>query len=155
VAGANAAADLFFARLLDDRDAGQPANLIRLMFDLDGIRPFVANWDAAADALVQRMHREAVGGIPDPATAALLQEALAYPGVPARWRAPGFTRTPLPVVPVEFRKGGLALSYFSAVTTLGTPQDAMLQEIRLESFFPADQATGAHRWEHRPAGAGS
>ena len=26
----------------------------------------------------------------------------------------------------------------------------MLQEIRLESFFPADQTTVAHRWEHHP-----
>jgi hypothetical protein len=32
------------------------------------------------------------------------------------------------------------------VTTLGTPQDAMLQEIRLESFFPADETTAAHYW---------
>jgi hypothetical protein len=52
----------------------------------------------------------------------------------------------VPVVPVEFEKAGLALSYFSTVTTLGTPQDAMLQEIRIESFFPADEATAAHAW---------
>jgi hypothetical protein len=76
-------------------------------------------------------------------------EALGYPGVPAQWRTPDFTRTPLPVIPVEFSKDGLGLSYFSAVTTLGTPQDAMLQEIRLESFFPADEATAAHSWERR------
>jgi len=124
--------------------------VIRLMFDPDGIRPFVENWEAAADALVQRVHREAVGGLPDPATAALLQEALAYPGVPAQWRSPDFARTPLPVVPVEFRKGGRALSYFSTVTTLGTPQDAMLQEIRVESFFPPTRpprrTTGKRSW---------
>ena len=112
------------------------------------------NWEAAADALVQRVHREAVGGVPDPATVALLEEALAYPGVPTEWHSPDFARTPLPVAPVEFRKGGLALSYFSTMTALGTPQDAMLQEIRLESFFPADQTTAAHRWEHHPAGIG-
>jgi hypothetical protein len=46
----------------------------------------------------------------------------------------------------RLHKDGLALSYFSTVTTLGTPQDAMLQEIRLESFFPADEATAAHAW---------
>jgi hypothetical protein len=147
---ANGAAELFFGWLLGDGDPGQPANVVRLMFDPGGIRPFVVNWEAAADALVQRVHREAVGGIPDPATDALLQQALAYPGVPAQWRSPDFTRTPLPVIPVEFRKGGLALSYFSTVTTLGTPQDAMLQEIRLESFFPGDEATAAHRWERPP-----
>jgi transcriptional regulator with XRE-family HTH domain len=151
----NDAADLFFGWLVGNANARQPANVIRLMFDPDGIRPFVQNWEAAADALVQRVHREAVGGIPDPATIALLEEALAYPGVPAQWRSPDFARTPLPVVPIEFRKGGLALSYFSTVTTLGTPQDAMLQEIRLESFFPADQTTVAHRWEHNPESIGN
>ena len=73
-------------------------------------------------------------------------------GVPAEWRSPDFARTPVPVIPIEFGKEGLVLSYFSTVTTLGTPQDAMLQEIRLESFFPADQATTAHRWERHPEG---
>jgi hypothetical protein len=61
---------------------------------------------------------------------------------------PDFERPPVPVVPVAFEKDGLALSYFSTVTTLGTAQDAMLQEIRLESFFPADETTAAHR-SHR------
>ena len=50
------------------------------------------------------------------------------------------------MVPVEFEKDGLALSYLSTVTTLGTPQDAMLQETRIESFFPADAPTAAHAW---------
>ena len=74
---------------------------------------------------------------------------------PETWPSPDFGRTPLPVVPIEFRKGALALSYFSTVTTLGTPQDAMLQEIRLESFFPVDETTAAHHWEHHPEGTGN
>ena len=48
---------------------------------------------------------------------------------------------PTPIVPIRFRKGDFAMTYFSAVTTLGTPQDVTSQEIRLESFFPADAAT--------------
>jgi hypothetical protein len=54
-------------------------------------------------------------------------------------------------VPIEFAKDGLALSYFSTVTNLGTPQDAMLQEIRIESFFPADEPTAAHNWAENRA----
>ena len=69
--------------------------------------------------------------------------------MPSRWRTPDFRTPPLPIVPVDFDKDGLALSYFSTVTTLGTPQDAMSQEIRLESFFPADEATTTHA--HRQA----
>jgi MmyB-like transcription regulator ligand binding domain len=135
-----------FSWLLGEREHEAPANVVRLMFDPNGLRPFVANWQAVAEALIQRVHREAVGGVPDPETLALLDEALAYEGVPSTWLSPDFRAAPLPVIPVEFEKEGLALSYFSTVTTLGTPQDAMLQEIRLESFIPADEATAAHAW---------
>jgi transcriptional regulator with XRE-family HTH domain len=145
VTGANGAAGRFFAWLLGPR-AREPANVVRLMFAPDGLRPHVANWEAAAEALMQRVHREAVGGVIDPATLALRDEALAQPGVPAAWALPDPARVPLPVVPITFAKDGLVLSYFSAVTTLGTPQDALLQEIRIESFFPADEATAAHAW---------
>jgi transcriptional regulator with XRE-family HTH domain len=139
---ANDGAQALFGWLLGER-AAEPANVIRLMFDPGGLRPYVANWEAAAEALVQRVHREAVGGVPDSRTRELLAEALAQPGVPRRWRTPDLARPPLPVVPVSFAKDGVALSYFSAVTTLGTPQDALLQEIRIESFFPADAATAS------------
>jgi transcriptional regulator with XRE-family HTH domain len=143
---ANAAATAMFAWLLGRERSEGPANVLRLMFDPDGLRPFVANWEQVAEALVQRVHREAIGGVPDPSTATLLQELLALPGVPDRWRAPDFTAAPLPVIPVAFRKGRLAVSYFSMVTTVGTPQDVTAEEIRLESFFPADQATETRRW---------
>jgi transcriptional regulator with XRE-family HTH domain len=142
----NSAAIAFFGWLLGDRDVEGPPNVIRLMFDPEGLRTFVRNWEDVAEALIQRVHREAVGGFPDPETVALLEQALGYPGVPSEWRSPDFRSPPLPVVPVEWMRDGLALSYFSTVTTLGTPQDAMLQEIRIESFFPADEATAAHAW---------
>jgi hypothetical protein len=35
----------------------------------------------------------------------------------------------------------LTLRLFSALTTFGTAQDIALQELRIESFFPADEAT--------------
>jgi len=42
---------------------------------------------------------------------------------------------------VEFRKGELTLRYFTTLTSLGTPHDITLQELRVESFFPADETT--------------
>jgi transcriptional regulator with XRE-family HTH domain len=124
-----------------------PPNVVRLMFDPAGLRPHVANWPDVARALIQRVHREAVGGVPDPRTAGLLAEVLAAPGVPRRWQEPDYTADLLPVVPVEFSRDGRTLRYFSMVTTVGTPQDIAAQEIRLESFFPTDDATAAHRWD--------
>ena len=45
------------------------------------------------------------------------------------------------LLPVHIRKDGLDLRLFSAIMTLGTPQDVTLQELRIETFFPADAAT--------------
>jgi transcriptional regulator with XRE-family HTH domain len=138
----NRAAARFFAFLLAGSGWDGPANVVRLMLSPDGLRPFVTNWEATAEALIRRVHREAVGGILDPATARLLEEVLAFPGVPARWRQPSpGGPLPPPILPVAFEKEGRSFRFFSALTTLGTPQDVLLQEIRIESFFPLDAAT--------------
>lgn len=138
----NAAAERFFAQLISLPGNGRAPNIVRLMFDPAGLRPFVANWESVAESLVQRIHREALGGVPDELTNGLLEEVLAYPGVPRRWRMPDLlTPFPGPYLAVQFRKGELAMDYFSTVTTLGTPLDVTLQEIRIECFFPANEDT--------------
>ena len=145
----NDAASRFFGYLLDPAPASGPANVIRMMFDPKGLRPFVLSWEAVAEALVTRIHREAVGGAPDPATVQLLDEVLAFPDVPRRWQRPN-PETPLtPVIPVSFRKGAKTFSYFSTVTTLGTAQDVTLQELRIECFFPMDAETEQNAKELR------
>jgi transcriptional regulator with XRE-family HTH domain len=140
---ANAAAARFFARLIGRTSDATAPNVIRLMFDPTGVRPYVANWEAVAFELIQRVHREALGGVPDTATSALLDEVLAYPGVPRRWATPDATAAPRPYLAIEFRKDDLALDFFSTVTTLGTPFDVTLQEMRIECFFPANERTRA------------
>jgi hypothetical protein len=66
---------------------------------------------------------------------------LSAAGVPARWRTLDLDISTARLLPVEFRKGDLALCYFNALTSLGTPHDITLQELRIEAFFPADEAT--------------
>jgi PAS domain-containing protein len=138
---ANGAAARFFGFLLGPDRAAEPANVLRLMFHPDGLRPFVKNWEAVGEALVQRVLREAVGRAPDQELRRLLAEILGYPGVPRAWSTGAGSARFLPVVPVSFQKGDRRFDFFSTVTTLGTPQDVTLQEIRIECFFPADVAT--------------
>src|SRR5512138_1052325 len=102
---ANAGAKRFFGFLLGDRPLPSPPNVLRLMFDPDGLRPYVANWEAVAEALVQRVHREAVGGMRDEIAARLLDEVLTYPGVPKRWARPDPEAPLVPVLPITFVKG--------------------------------------------------
>jgi MmyB-like transcription regulator ligand binding domain len=137
----NTAANAFFAYLMGGaRPEGRP-NVLRLMFDERYLKPCVENWDEVAGNLVQRAHREAVGGTPNEALKRVLKEVLAYPGVPERFASLDPSANVAPFVPVAFRRGDLAFRYFSLVTTLGTPQDVTLQELRVESFLPADAET--------------
>jgi transcriptional regulator with XRE-family HTH domain len=150
----NTAAARFFALLFAGRTPHGAGNVLRLMFHPDGLRSCVSNWEAVAHALVQRVHREALGGVLDDAGRALLAEILAYPGVPAALRTPDLEAALVPVVPVEFRHGERTFRFFSAVTVLGTPQDVTVQELRLETFFPFDADTDAAARElarHAPA----
>jgi hypothetical protein len=45
------------------------------------------------------------------------------------------------LLPVHLRKDALEVRLFSTIMTLGTPQDVTLQELRIETFFPADEAS--------------
>jgi len=137
----NNAAKTLFGLLLADSKAPEPPNVLRLMFHPAGLRPWVSNWEGVANALIQRVHREAVGGLPDQTTLKLLEEIKSYAGASEVLRTPDLSAPITPLLPIKFRKGKLAVDFFSAVTTLGTPLDVTLQEIRIECFFPADEQT--------------
>lgn len=153
IVATNGAASRLFGLLLGGRTPPGPPNVLRLMFHPEGLRPAVENWEAVAGALLQRVHREAIGGVLDETGRQILSEILAYPGVPAHWHAVDLGAPLVPVVPVSFRHDGQAFHFFSAVTVLGTPQDITVQELRIECFFPLDamSAAAARRLEERPA----
>ena len=139
---ANAATGHLVTALLDPKAVTElGGNAMRLMFHPDGFRPHIVNWEAGAAALIQWLHRDVLSGFADAETRRLLEELLAYPEVPARWRTLDLDVSTAPFLPVEFRKGDLALRYFTTLTSLGTPHDITLQELRIEAFFPADEAT--------------
>jgi len=118
-----------------------PPNAMRLMFHPNGFRPWIVNWEPTAASLIQWLHRDVATGFADAETRALLEELLSYPDTPRHWRALDLDASPAPFLPIEFRKGDLILRYFTTLTMLGTPHDITLQEVRVEGFFPADEAT--------------
>jgi len=116
-------------------------NAMRLMFHPRGFRPHIMNWEAMAAALIQWLHRDVLSGLGGTETRNLLNELLSYPGVPPRWRTLDLDVSTAPFLAIEFRKPDLELRYFSTLTSLGTPHDITLQELRIEAFFPADVET--------------
>jgi hypothetical protein len=61
---------------------------------------------------------------------------------------PGAERQVLPFLPVTLAKDGVELKLFTTIATLGTPRDVTVHELRIESFFPADDATADWFREH-------
>jgi transcriptional regulator with XRE-family HTH domain len=116
-------------------------NAMRLMFHPRGFRPHIVNWEAMAAALIQWLHRDVLSGLGGAETRRLLDELLSYPGVPPRWRGLDLDVSTAPFLAIEFQKDDLELRFFSTLTSLGTPHDITLQELRIEAFFPADAAS--------------
>ncbi|GAB2923002.1 helix-turn-helix transcriptional regulator [Paraburkholderia jirisanensis] len=142
----NDAAPRFFNCFIDMTARQGPRNMLHLMFDPHGMRPFVADWDSVSRSLLQRVHRESVGQVIDGDTTRLLDELLAYPDVPRDWQtwhAPAAAPA-TPVVPLGFVSGATVLRYFSLVTNVGAPRNVAAQELRLECLFPADDETEVH-----------
>jgi transcriptional regulator with XRE-family HTH domain len=119
-----------------------PANLADALLAPDGMRRYLLNWPEVALYFLRGVQADALAdGAPE--TAALLDRLVGYPGVPSLAQGPAADEPHGPVLTMHFRRGDVSLRLFTTIATLGTPQDVTLQEIRIESFFPADEATAA------------
>jgi MmyB-like transcription regulator ligand binding domain len=105
-----------------------------------GLRPFITNWQEVAHYFIRGVQADAqTDGSPE--TLTLLNRLLALPDVAALTEGPPPADTQAPVLPILFRHGDTPLRLFTTIATLGTPRDVTLQEIRVECFFPMDDAT--------------
>src|SRR5579862_1140452 len=110
----NSAAPRFFNMFVDLSARPKPRNLLHLMFDPAGMRPFIANWEEVARTLIQRIYREAVGRFVDEKSHELVAALLGYPGTKSEWRTPqpSHVVSDVPIIPISFIKDGQTLSYF-------------------------------------------
>ncbi|HEX6150685.1 helix-turn-helix transcriptional regulator [Nocardioides sp.] len=127
-----------FLAALPDELAGPPLNMLRATLHPDGLASQVVNleqWRAHTLRRVRRqLERTAASGL-----AELLAELESY-GDSDPPDPPGPTSHDL-VVPLQMATpyGDLALLY--TATVFGSPRDVTLDEIAIETFFPADDAT--------------
>ena len=122
---------------------GKAPNLLRWLLDPKALRSKIANWEEVARYLVSTTYAEILADGGEPKALAFIQEIMAYPDVPDSFRKLRFEDRPSPVLTVDYLVGGKSLSVFTTIATLGTPQDVTLQEVRIESFFPADERSDA------------
>ncbi len=115
-------------------------NGIRTVFNPRGLRPFIVNWDEMAECMMQGLQRE-IAETGSDALIRLRDEVLGYSDVPKRFAALNALDAATPVVNLQLRKGDLSLAFFSAITFIGRARDITLQNLKIECFFPADEAT--------------
>jgi transcriptional regulator with XRE-family HTH domain len=134
----NTAFDLVVARFGGEKALKRFTNIYRLTFSVDGLRDAFWDWPVVEQFLLARLLGEAV--------------ATQHQGLfdlHAEMAALGSGQSPadipidqgLPILSFTLRKGGISASFFSTITTFGTPLDVTAQELRIESLFPADEAT--------------
>ena len=118
---------------------GTPINMADALVAPDLLRPHLANWDTVVRYFIRSVEADTADGTME--SAALLDRLLGYPGVRAILHSGCEEEADGPVLAMHFRKSDISLQMFTTTATLGTPQDITLQELRIEAFFPADDAT--------------
>jgi transcriptional regulator with XRE-family HTH domain len=140
----NEGARRLVTRLVVDPGAlPSPPNLLHLLFHPRLARSRVVDWERTARTLLSRLHREALAFPADARIAALLAALFEYPGVPADFRRPELSAPSDPTVVLRLRSGGDELSFLTTVTAFSAPQNVTLDELRIESYFPLDEATAS------------
>ncbi len=118
---------------------GAARNLLRLTFHPAGARPLIRNFEELAPLLLARAWRDTLGGDGD--IQAFIGALREDPSLPARCRLPDLGSAAPPVLPLTLGDGRTEISLFTMISTFGTPHDVTTDEIRLETFFPADAAS--------------
>lgn len=117
-----------------------PVNVLRLSLHAGGLAPRIANLSQWRAHLFARL-RQQIQATADPVLEALLDELQSYP-VPStvddvrldgEWMGV--------VVPLRLVTASGVMSFISTTTVFGSPVDVTLQELAVESFFPADEWT--------------
>lgn len=115
------------------------SNLVAMILHPLGLRPAIVNFEEVAAFTLERSRREIHRRPDDPRARSMLTLLESIPDLPSHKRAP--TVASGPFLRVHLRRDGVEARLFSTIASIGTPIDATAEEIAIETFFPADEAT--------------
>lgn len=116
-------------------------NIAELIFDPQAAKPFIGNWQEAANLTVQRLRHEqhmAPGRHEE-----LLRRLSKYPDFPEAPQQVDLDFRPEPFIYIDFILEGNTLKFLTTLTSFGTPTDITAAEIMIEQYYPADDFTQA------------
>lgn len=126
-----------------DTLASLELNLARLTFDPEGAQPHLVNFDDVGRELLWRIQREVLADPDDGELRALLDDLLALPTVAEDWRRVDLSVPSEPALVLHLRRDTLDLRFLTTVTAFQAPQNVAVEQLRIEQWFPYDEATAA------------
>ena len=135
---ANSAQQMMAAQVMGAGGSPATANLLEAIFRQDSYRPHIENWDEVASHTLRRLRKQVLA-FGRPGDDALYRRLLAL-SPPDDWQQPQASPADGPMLTVDFTIGGQSLSMFSTLSQFGTALDAGMEELLIESYFPADEA---------------
>lgn len=138
---ANSAQQMMTAAISDGSGALPTRNLLEAIFRQDCYKPFIENWDEVASHTLRRLRKQvlAFGKPSDDA----LYKRLMEMSPPDNWQQPDDSPDDGPMLTVDINLGGQSLKMFSTLSQFGTALDAGMEELLIESYFPADEQAKA------------
>lgn len=136
VVAANAAMHRFLG-LIPEAVAGPPLNMLRATLHPDGLLAHLRNPEQWRANALRRVRRQ-LDRTADPRLRDLLTELRSYPGSDTDREPPVAEEI---VVPMRMTIDGADLALLYTVTVFGAPRDITVDEIAIETFLPADDAT--------------
>jgi transcriptional regulator with XRE-family HTH domain len=115
-----------------------PFNVLRFTLHPRGLAPRIRNLAQWRSHILGRLERQ-LRTDADGRLISLHRELSEYPAPDAP--EPDLDLAAGVVVPMQLEHEGVVLSLFSTVTTFGTPRDITVEELAIESFYPADPET--------------
>jgi len=117
-----------------------PANMLRASLHPDGLAERILNLNEWRVHIFARLEHQ-IDVTADPALIALLEELRTYPTSGAH--APPLRDAAPVITPLKLQTENGVLSLFGVTTVFGMPQDVTLDELAIETFFPADAESAA------------
>ena len=118
-------------------------NLARLTLDPAGAQPLLVNFDEIGRELLWRIQREVLADPDDGALRDLLDELLGLPTVDPDWRRADLSVPSDPALVLHLRRGDVELRFLTTITAFQAPQNLAVEQLRIETWFPYDDASTA------------
>ena len=125
-----------------------PPNIMRLSFHPEGLRAHMEGWDRTAAAMLRRLERDVASYPHDSDLRHLLDEVRGFPGVAELTVERRQAEAGDLMVPTTYVIEGESISLFTTIAVIGDAHDCTLAELRIETFWPLDDASRS-RWASR------